>query len=114
MGPTGSDIKHWLMTSELLAGADEHAADVLVSRVKAVFLAAGQTLFCEGDTADAAYVVAAGLLEVCRGDRSAPSHVAWAGPGRWWARPRCWSRRPEAPWCGPRRTACSSCWTATR
>jgi NTE family protein len=62
------------------------AADELARAARDVRLAAGSTIFCEGDAGDAAYVIQSGLVDVMAGGVMAggvggPARLVTVGPG---------------------------------
>jgi NTE family protein/lysophospholipid hydrolase len=70
-----------LMAASVFRELGEHHRARLLAAADEVRLAAGQTLFCEGDAFDGAYLIASGAVRVRAGAAGAETTLALLGPG---------------------------------
>ncbi len=70
-----------LRSVELFSGLDDAAIEGLANSLATCSLAEGDTLFCEGDPGETAYIVTAGELEIFKMSRDTAVRIAVSGPG---------------------------------
>jgi signal transduction histidine kinase len=70
-----------LRSVELLAGLDDAAVARLTENLTTCFLPRDDTLFCEGDPGETAYIVTAGELEIFKMSGDTAVRIAVSGPG---------------------------------
>jgi len=70
------DLRAFVTSTSFFGGLDAKTVDALLSMLKEHRVAAGQTLFCEGDTANSMYIVREGALVMQRHCSVAPDDEA--------------------------------------